>query len=113
MTMLRLAETLRLTGGKRSLLYRMAADGLFTSPVKLVGARASGWPDYEVKAIVAARIAGADVAEIRSLVVKLHSNRAAIYRDALRQLSENREDREHHLNDAALPQKAKTVRRGV
>lgn len=48
--------------------------GLLTKPVKL-GTRASGWPDYEIQAIVAARIAGRSEAEIRELVRQLETAR--------------------------------------
>lgn len=49
-------------------------DGLLTKPVQL-GPRSVGWPDYEVKAITAARIAGKTDADIRSLVTRLHAQR--------------------------------------
>jgi hypothetical protein len=39
------------------------------------GLRSKGWPDYEVKAIAAARIAGKTDAEIRELVKALHAKR--------------------------------------
>ena len=51
--------------------------GLLTKPVKLC-ARASGWPDYEIKAIVAARIVGASDAEIRKLVRQLEAARKTV-----------------------------------
>lgn len=48
--------------------------GLLTKPVQL-GPRSVGWPDYEVKAINAARIAGKTDAEIKTLVNRLHAKR--------------------------------------
>jgi len=55
-------------------IYNAVRDGLFTKPVK-IGPRASAWPDYEVKAIVRARIAGQSDDEIRELVNRLHQKR--------------------------------------
>lgn len=49
--------------------------GLLTKPVP-IGARAVGWPDYEVEAINAARIAGKTDDEIRALVEHLQGQRA-------------------------------------
>lgn len=50
--------------------------GLFTVPVA-IGQRAVGWPDHEVAAINAARIAGKSEDQIRELVTKLHNARMA------------------------------------
>lgn len=47
----------------------------FTKPVP-IGERAVGWPDSEVQAINAARIAGKSESEIRELVSRLHAKRA-------------------------------------
>lgn len=55
-------------------IYNAVRDGLFTKPVK-IGPRASAWPDFEVKAIVRARIAGQSDDEIRELVNRLHQKR--------------------------------------
>ena len=52
-------------------------SGLLTKPVQL-GPRAVGWPDYEVTAINQARIAGKSDADIRALVIRLHSKRAEL-----------------------------------
>lgn len=51
--------------------------GLLTKPVK-TGKRAVGWPDYEVKAITTALIAGKSDADIRALVTRLHTQRAEL-----------------------------------
>ncbi len=56
-------------------IYGLIRDGLWTQPVK-IGERSSGWPDDEVKAINAARIAGASDEQIRELVKQLHAKRA-------------------------------------
>ena len=55
-------------------IYNAIRAGLFTKPVA-IGQRAKAWPDYEVKAIVRARIAGQTEAEIRELVKRLHTKR--------------------------------------
>jgi prophage regulatory protein len=58
-------------------IYNAIRDGLFTTGVA-IGQRAKGWPDYEVDAIITARIAGKSEAEIRELVKKLHAERTAL-----------------------------------
>jgi prophage regulatory protein len=58
------------------MLYADAAVGLFTKPVKL-GPRASGWPESEVSALQAARIAGKTPDQIRELVRELQDRRTA------------------------------------
>lgn len=55
-------------------IYKAIRAGLFTKPVA-IGQRAKAWPDYEVKAIVRARIAGQTDDEIRELVKRLHTKR--------------------------------------
>mgnify|MGYP000850507938 CR=1 FL=1 len=57
-------------------IYNAIRAGLFTKPVA-IGQRAKAWPDYEVKAIVRARIAGQTDDEIRELVSRLHEKRAS------------------------------------
>lgn len=56
-------------------IYGLIRVGLWTQPVK-IGERSSGWPDDEVKAINAARIAGQSDEQIRELVKQLHTKRA-------------------------------------
>ena len=55
-------------------IYSAIKAGLFTKPVP-IGERSVGWPDYEVKAINTARIAGKTEADIRDLVNRLHAKR--------------------------------------
>ncbi|MSQ74108.1 MAG: AlpA family phage regulatory protein [Betaproteobacteria bacterium] len=64
------------TGRSRSSTYTDIDDGLFVSPVA-IGARAVGFPEHEVEAIIVARIAGKSNEEIRALVVKLEAARKA------------------------------------
>ena len=56
-------------------IYTAIKAGTFTKPVP-IGERSVGWPDYEVKAINTARIAGKSEADIRELVNRLHAKRA-------------------------------------
>ena len=58
-------------------IYNAIRAGLFTKPVP-IGERAVGWPDYEVEAINAARIAGKSDAQIRELVNRLHAKRCEL-----------------------------------
>ena len=55
-------------------IYNAIRDGLFTTGVA-IGQRAKGWPDYEVEAIIAARVAGKSDTQIRELVKSLHAKR--------------------------------------
>lgn len=75
MRILRVGATLDRTGDTRSPLYDKVSRGLFTKPIKL-GERAAGWPEHEVDALIAARVAGATKDQIRRLVDRLHQQRA-------------------------------------
>jgi len=75
-TILRLPAVLRKRGRSRSAHYLDIQEGLFTHPVS-IGSRAVGWPEHEVDAINAARIAGKTDSEIRRLVRKLEVARKA------------------------------------
>lgn len=61
LTLLRLPEVCRRTGLSRSEIYRRigASSGAFPAPIKL-GERASAWPEHEVSAWIAARVAERD-----------------------------------------------------
>jgi prophage regulatory protein len=58
-------------------VYNKIREGLFP-PGVAIGTRARGWPDYEVDAINAARIAGKSDDEIRELVTDLVEMRVHI-----------------------------------
>ncbi len=73
-TILRLPKVMAFSGLSRSTVYLQISQGVFTHPVSL-GARAVGWPELEVAALNAARIAGKSEDEIRELVVKLEAAR--------------------------------------
>jgi len=57
-------------------IYTAIKAGLFTKSIP-IGERSVGWPDYEVKAINQARIAGQTDDQIKVLVKRLHENRTA------------------------------------
>ena len=78
MRILRCDKTLDKTGDTRSPHYDKVAKGLFTRPIKIGGARAAGWPEHEVDAIIAARIRGESDAEIKKLVDRLHIERKGL-----------------------------------
>ena len=69
-------ETCKAEAGYRShaSIYSLIREGLWTKPVH-IGQRSVGWPDHEVKAICAARIAGQTDVELRELIEKLHKLR--------------------------------------
>ena len=73
-TIRRLPAVQEKTGNSRSTIYKRIAEGLFPKPVK-IGPRSGGWPDYEIDAINAARIAGKTDEEIRELVIQLETAR--------------------------------------
>ena len=57
--------------------YNAIKAGLLTTFIK-IGDRAVGIPDFEVDAILGARIAGKSDDEIRDLVKRLHAKRAEL-----------------------------------
>lgn len=76
MRFLRLPAVKALTGHRADAsVYNAIRVGLFPTGV-LIGERAKAWPDYEVHAVNAARVAGKGPAEIRQLVVELHAKRS-------------------------------------
>ena len=78
MSMFRMPAVKAETGHRsHASIYNAIKAGTFTKPVP-IGQRSVGWPDYEVKAINAARIAGKSEAEIRELVNRLHAKRAEL-----------------------------------
>ena len=75
MSILRMPAVKLETGHKsHASIYEAIKAGLFTKPVH-IGQRSVGWPDTEVQAINAARIAGKSEAEIKELVNRLHAKR--------------------------------------
>ena len=58
-------------------IYNAIRDGLWTTGVA-IGQRAKGWLDYEVDALISARIAGKSETEIRELVKVLHAKRSEL-----------------------------------
>lgn len=67
----------RATGYSRSAIYQQIERGLFPKPVAL-GGRAVAWPAHEVGAMIAARIAGLPDAELRTLVLRLYTDRTKL-----------------------------------
>ena len=73
-TILRLSGVKSASGLSRSTIYLYIQQGLWIKPVRL-GARSVGWPDYEVSALLSARISGKSDDEIRELVKVLDAKR--------------------------------------
>lgn len=71
---LRMRGVVDLTSYPRSTVYLKVKSGLLTPPISLGGVN-KGWPEEEIKAINAARIAGKSDAFIRALVKQLESAR--------------------------------------
>jgi prophage regulatory protein len=72
--MIRLRDVKALTGLGRSTIYSHIEKGLLPKQVSL-GARAVGWPDYEIATINAARVAGKSDDEIVAIVRDLEAAR--------------------------------------
>lgn len=78
MSILRMPSVMEETGHRsHATIYNAIRAGLFTKPVS-IGERSVGWPDYEVQAINAARIAGQTETQIKELVNRLHVNRTTL-----------------------------------
>lgn len=76
MQILRLPTVKRKAGHRSDAsVYNAISADLFTTGVA-IGQRAKGWPDYEVDALISARIACKSDAEIRELVKTLHAKRS-------------------------------------
>jgi prophage regulatory protein len=81
MAILRMQAVLTETGHRsHASIYNAIRDGLFTRQVR-IGRRSVGWPSEEVKAIVAAQIAGVPEEGIRCLVKDLHESRVGHFRE--------------------------------
>lgn len=77
MKLLKLPAVLGLTANSRSGHYAHIKAGLMTPPVKL-SVHAVAWPEHEIKAINAARVAGKTDDEIRELVARLVEERTQL-----------------------------------
>lgn len=78
MLILRLPEVKRVLGHRADAsVYNAIRAGLFPTGVA-IGQRAKGWPDCEVHAIAAARVAGKSNEEIRELVKVLQAKRTEL-----------------------------------
>lgn len=72
--LLRLPAVLDITGHRTTNLYKHCKLGLFPAPIKITQ-RSVAWPESEVVAVNAARIAGRSDDEIRRLVADLMAAR--------------------------------------
>ncbi len=70
----RLPQVMDECGLARSTVYLRIKQGLLTKPISL-GPRSVGWPEFEIAAINAARVAEKSEDEIRAMVAGLQANR--------------------------------------
>jgi prophage regulatory protein len=77
MKLLKLPKVLELTASARSTIYKNIHAGLMSPPVRL-GKNSVAWPENEITAINAARIAGKTDDEIIRLVSKLVADRQTV-----------------------------------
>jgi prophage regulatory protein len=75
LVLLRLLGVLSRTAESRSTHYSKIADGTMVPPIS-IGERAAAYPEHEVEAIIAARIAGRSNEEIKELVLRLIAQRS-------------------------------------
>ena len=75
--LLKLHGVLALTATSKSTHYQHIKQGLMVEPIQQ-GAQAVAYPEHEIQAIIAARIAGKSVDEIRTLVASLQEQRKAV-----------------------------------
>jgi prophage regulatory protein len=75
--LLRLPDVESLSGLKATSIYGMGKSGLFPPPIKLT-TRSSAWPEHEIAAVNAARIAGHTDTEIKALVRRLVAARSTL-----------------------------------
>ena len=80
---LRLPRVQARSGLSRSTIYLRIEDGTVPKPISL-GGRAVGWPDYEIDAVIQARLQGKTDAEIRVLVAQLVRARSSRAGDKVR-----------------------------
>jgi prophage regulatory protein len=73
--LLRLPDVMEGTGLSRASVYLHVGKGVLPPPVK-IGERSAAWPEAEIEAINAARIAGKAEHQIRELVLRLRTQRA-------------------------------------
>lgn len=86
MKLIKLPRVSDLSALQTTKIYDSVNKGLFPSPVK-IAARSVAWPEAEVMALVAARIAGKTDEEIRKLVADLKAARAQALPQQLAQAS--------------------------
>lgn len=77
MKLLKLPRVIELTASARSTIYKNIHAGLMVPPVRL-GENSVAFPEHEITAINAARIAGKTNDEIRQLVSKLVADRQTV-----------------------------------
>lgn len=70
LNLLRQPVVSQVTGMARPTLYEAMAEGLFPRPIKL-GPKFAAWPEFEVRAVIAARIQGKSKDEVKALVSEL------------------------------------------
>jgi prophage regulatory protein len=70
----RVPAVLEVVGCSKSTLYQHMAEGLWPRPVR-ISERSVGWPESEIQALLAARIAGWSDERIKRLVAELVGKR--------------------------------------
>jgi prophage regulatory protein len=71
MSIYRISVVKNIIGLCRSSIYNQISQGIFPKPIS-IGARAVGWIDFEIQAIVDARINGKSDNEIKAIVSEFH-----------------------------------------
>ncbi len=75
--LIRMAALRKRTGYSHAGAYQQMKKGLLPSRIR-IGEKQVAWIEHEIDAIVKARMRGCSEGDIRSLVVKLEAERAAL-----------------------------------
>jgi prophage regulatory protein len=88
---LRMRDVMDTTSYPRSTVYQKVNAGLLTRAVSL-GGRNKGWPEDEIHAINAARIAGKSDDFVRCLVKHLEAQRLCDHSDLLQDIAPHKQE---------------------
>lgn len=72
--LLRLPDVIKRMGVSKATIYNMINEGTFPAPVKL-GARTSVFPEHEVVKLQSAIIAGANIEDVKNMVISMQEMR--------------------------------------
>ncbi|WP_395340750.1 helix-turn-helix transcriptional regulator [Ningiella sp. W23] len=87
-SIIRPTEARVVTGCTKTRMWSLQQEGLMVKPIRL-GPRSSGYLKHEIDALIAARAAGCEDAELINLVKKLELKRKQIFDDVMAELNKH------------------------